>query len=107
MVEGDGDGGAESIISTAIIEEFEAEEATAERGWGVRDVAGVLHVTAKFGRRGERDEEARGGQFFAEAEHGVYVALARKTDEEDMGEGIHGGSHLLVLCVLGFLVFKG
>lgn len=97
MVEGEG-GGRSGVFDATVVEEFEAEEATAKRGWGVGDAAGILHLAAKVGRGRKRDEETGGGEFFAEAKHGVYVSLARKADEEDMGEGIHGGSHLL-LCV--------
>lgn len=96
LVIGEGGRGAgRTIVDAAIVKEFEAEEATAERGRGVGDAAGLLHVLTKIGRGGEGDEEAGGGEFFAKTEHGIDVALAREADEEDMGKGIHGGSHLL------------
>lgn len=80
-------------MDAAIVKEFKAEEATAERGRGVRDAASLLHVLAEISSGGEGDEKAGGSEYFSKTEHGIYVALAREADEEDMRKGIHGGGH--------------
>ena len=81
-------------VGSAVVEEFEAEEAIAEGCRVVRDAPSVLHLGPELDGGGEGNEEARGGEFLAEAEHGVDMALAGEADEEDMGEtgfGTHFG----------------
>lgn len=97
LVEGEGRG----RVGAAVVEELEPEDASAKRDWAVRYAAGFFHVAADEGSGGEGDEEAGGGEFFAEAEHRVDVALAGEADEEDMGERIHGSHFSYVFWEFG------